>query len=81
MNLITINHFLLYNRYDIYHSVLLFGNDLCQITRTQTCVLMCMFLDLILNFMAMSRAKVHEEFWIHKEWLVHQGHHQALEHR
>lgn len=31
--------------------------------------------------MAMREAVVHEEIWIHREWLVHQGHRQALEHR
>lgn len=33
------------------------------------------------NPMAIREAMVHEEFWIHAEWLVHQGHYQALEYR
>ena len=33
------------------------------------------------NRLTIREAMVHEELWMHGEWLVHQGHHKAVEYR
>lgn len=35
----------------------------------------------LFNPMVMREVMAHAEFWMHREWLVHQAHHQELEHR
>lgn len=39
------------------------------------------FFSFRFNCVLIKQAMLHEEFWTLSEWLVRQGHHQALEHR